>query len=90
MLQHPALTPNQSLNKAYRKEKFARADIDQLKHELPLLLNRIANAAESEENHKGHFMTFPKEVWYRAADCLVSTKDRIDAVIHDGPKAKDP
>ncbi|PPK87755.1 Eco57I restriction-modification methylase [Neolewinella xylanilytica] len=35
-------------------------------------------------------MTFLRQVWYREADCLVATKGRIDAVIHDGPKAKDP
>ena len=45
---------------------------------------------ESEENHKQHFMTFLREVWYREADCLVATKQRIDAVIHSGPRAKHP
>ncbi len=83
-------TPNQSLNAAYRKEKVSRQAIDRLKTQLPLLLDRIGNPAESEENHKQHFMSFLQEVWYREADCLVATKGRIDAVIHDGPRARDP
>lgn len=82
--------PLESLNAAYRKEKVTRAAIDRLKRELPKLAKRTANTAESEENHKGHFMDFLREVWYREADCLVATKDRIDAVIHDGPGGKDP
>ncbi|MEL7160199.1 MAG: Eco57I restriction-modification methylase domain-containing protein, partial [Bacteroidota bacterium] len=83
-------TPKQALNKAFRKEKVSRTEINRLKRELPLLLERIANAAESEENHKGHFQDFLKEVWYKADDCLVAPKGRIDLVIHDGPKSKDP
>ena len=83
-------TPKQALNKAYRKEKVTRTEINHLKLALPLLLDRIANATESEENHKGHFQDFLKEVWYKSADCLVAPKGRIDLAIHDGPKAKDP
>ncbi len=83
-------TPQKALNQAYRKEKVTRQEIDLLKRELPLLLDRIANTNESEENHKGHFQDFLKEVWYKNADCLVAPKGRIDLVIHDGPKAKEP
>ena len=90
MLTVSTSTPTQSLNAAYRKEKVSRQAIDRLKTQLPLLLDRIADPAESEENHKQHFMSFLQAVWYREADCLVATKGRIDAVIHDGPRAKDP
>jgi len=83
-------TPKQALNKAYRKEKVTRKEIDLLKKELPLLLDRIANAAESEENHKGHFQDFLKEVWYKSEECLVAPKGRIDLVVHNGAKAKEP
>ncbi|MEM9929034.1 MAG: hypothetical protein AAF840_04410 [Bacteroidota bacterium] len=82
-------TPQRSFAPAYRKEKITRAAIDRLKQELPLLLDRTANVAESEENHKGHFLTFLRETWYREADCLIAPKGRIDLVIHNGPKAKD-
>ena len=90
MLTVSTSTSTQSLNAAYRKEKVSRQAIDRLKTQLPLLLDRIGNPAESEENHKQHFMSFLQEVWYREADCLVATKGRIDAVIHDGPRSKDP
>ena len=42
MLTFPTLTPNKSLNKAFRKEKVSRAAVDRLKHELLQLVDRIA------------------------------------------------
>jgi len=45
------LKPNQTLNKAYLKEKAGRAEIETFKANLTLMMSRI-NELESEENQK--------------------------------------
>ena len=84
------LTPTQSLNPAYRKEKVPRQAIDRLKRELPLLLDRITGKV-SESTLRDHLQTFLRGVAYPDTDYLVQTEvRRMDTVIHDGPKRKDP
>ena len=45
------LSPKQSLNKAYLREKISRSDIELFKKNLAVLLDKI-NITESEEHHK--------------------------------------
>jgi hypothetical protein len=85
-----SLTPTQSLNPAYRKEKVPREAIDRLKRELPLLLRRTTGKV-SESTLRDHLQTFLRGVAYPDTDFLVQTElRRMDTVIHDGPKRKDP
>ena len=84
------LTPTKALNPAYRKEKVAREAIDRLKHELPLLLDRTRGKV-GESTVRDHLQTFLRGVAYPDSDYLVQTEvRRMDTVIHDGPKRKDP
>lgn len=82
------LTVKQSLNKAYRLIKPARADIEKFKANFKTLLGHI-NPAESEENMKGHVMDFLKNTWY-SPSYHVATKGRTDFVIHTGKDATHP
>ncbi|MCB0565377.1 MAG: Eco57I restriction-modification methylase domain-containing protein [Phaeodactylibacter sp.] len=74
-----------ALNKAYRKEKVLRAEIETFKTNLQVLLERI-NTEESEENAKNHLRDFLNHTWYKDAH-LIATKGRADMVIHTGNKA---
>ncbi|MCP9237719.1 Eco57I restriction-modification methylase domain-containing protein [Lewinella sp. JB7] len=91
MLTFDTQTPQKSLNKAYRKEKVARKDIDRLKAELPRLLDLTGGDDVSESTLRDHLQHFLREVWYPKQDFLVQSEvRRMDTVIHDGPKKKDP
>lgn len=79
------LTPNESLEKAYRLQSGNREQIDRFKKNYTKLLNRI-NEQETEENAKGHLIDFLKEVYYKD-EYLVATKGRTDFVIHTGKEA---
>ncbi len=72
--------PNNAINKAYKKQKLARTDIDKLKKELTNLLKAI-NTKESEENNKNLLITFLKNVFYTPKH-KVNTKEGADLVIH--------
>ncbi len=88
-MQIETLTPLKSLNPAYRKEKVSRQDIDRLKHELPLFLDRTQGKI-SESTLRDHLQTLLRGVAFPAADFLVQSEvRRMDTVIHDGAKRKD-
>ncbi|MCB0596575.1 MAG: Eco57I restriction-modification methylase domain-containing protein [Lewinellaceae bacterium] len=77
-----------ALNKAYRKEKVLRAEIERFETSLHTLLERI-NTDESEENAKNHLRDFLNYTWYKDAH-LVATKGRADLVIHTENKTASP
>ncbi len=88
-----ALTPTESLNKAYRLQSGNREQIDRFKTNFTKLLSLI-NERESEENVKSHLMDFLKEVYYNGAALgetyLVAQKGKTDFVIHSGKDANTP
>ncbi|MDN3633457.1 hypothetical protein QWY85_02225, partial [Neolewinella lacunae] len=91
MLQIVPLKPGQALDKSYRKQKVARQDIDRLKTELPRLLDLTADHVESEATLRDHLQSFLRGLAYPADDFLVQSEvRRMDTVIHDGPRKKDP
>lgn len=83
-----ALTPTESLEKAYRLQPGNREQIDRFKANYLKLLSLI-NERESEENVKGHLMDFLKEVYYKES-YLIAPKGRTDFVIHSGKDATTP
>ena len=83
-----ALTPTESLEKAYRLQSGNREQIDRFKANYTKLLGLI-NERESEENVKGHLIDFLKEVYYKDS-YLVAPKGRTDFVIHSGKDATTP
>ena len=80
--------PAKSLNKAYRKEKVSRADIELFKKNLVTVVSKI-NESESEEHLKNVIAEFLKDTWYKDR-YEINTKDRKDLVIHIGKFAKEP
>lgn len=81
------LSIKDSLNKAYRKEKLTRVQIDALKSNLKSLLAR-ANNDESEEHNKNLIISFLNDTWYRGKH-EINTKEWKDLVIHSGPSSRD-
>jgi hypothetical protein len=81
-----ALTPQNSLNKAFRKVKPIRTDIERFKTNLIQLLDH-SNDSESEEFHKNLVSDFLKKTWYEPRH-FINTKGRNDLVIHNGDNAK--
>jgi type II restriction/modification system DNA methylase subunit YeeA len=79
-----ALSPNQSLNKAYRKEKVARKDIELFKSKLREFLESI-NEKESEEHVKNNVTKFLYETYYQGKN-QINTKGRIDLAIYEDKK----
>ncbi len=80
------LTPLKSLNKAYRRQKVNRADIEAFQENLKLLLSEL-DEHESEEHLKNDVISFLKETWYKD-DFAINTKDRTDLVIHTDKTTK--
>jgi len=78
------LSPTQSLNKAYRKEKVNRAVIEQFKTNLNTLLLET-NEKESEEYAKGEVTKFLNDTYYNGK-YKINTKGRIDLAIYEGDK----
>jgi len=60
----PAGEGGRALNKAYRKEKVLREDLDNFKAQLRTLLGRL-NTDESEENAKNHLRDFLNDTGYK-------------------------
>jgi adenine-specific DNA-methyltransferase len=75
----------QSLNKAYRKQRPTRTEIELLRRGLEKMLVNT-NLQESEEYHKGLLKDFLKETAY--SDYFINTKDRKDLVIHNDKSSK--
>lgn len=82
------LTPKESLNKAYKRQKVNRAEIETFRSNLALLLKDL-NERESEEHLKNNVMTFLSDTWYKN-DHFINTKGKTDFVIHQekSPKSK--
>jgi Eco57I restriction endonuclease. len=81
------ITPLKALNKAYLKQKVARAEIDLFKTNLVHFLRSI-NELESEEHLKNLIVDFLKDTWYKGM-YEINTKDRNDLVIHTGKTTKE-
>lgn len=80
--------PRAALNKAFRKVKPNRADLDLFKAQLSDLLAGV-KAGESEEFHKNLIADFFKQTFYGEAH-FINTKERSDLVIHEGKTAETP
>jgi adenine-specific DNA-methyltransferase len=78
------ITPNQSLNKAYRKEKVGRLDIELFKKNLKEFLGSI-NEKESEEHVKNNVTNFLYQTYYQGKN-QINTKGRIDLAIYEEKK----
>ncbi len=85
-MQLKPVTLKKSLNKAYRKDKVLRADIERFKAGFRTLLERI-NTDESEENAKFHLAEFLNQAYYQG-QYLIATKGRADLVIHNDKTAQ--
>ena len=76
---HNQLTPRQSLNKAYLKEKILRSDIETFKKNLKYLFDRIDDE-EREENIKTLLRDFLNQTYYEEKHSI-NTHRNIDLVI---------
>ena len=78
------LTPSQSLNKAYRKEKVGRAEIELFKKNLKEFITSI-DRKESEEHVKNNVTKFLYDTYYNGKN-QINTKGRIDLAIYEDKK----
>ena len=78
------LTPKQSLNKAYLKEKVTRSSIELFKNNLIQFIDRI-NERESEEYVKNLVRQFLDDTYYHGKN-QINTKGRIDLAIYEDKK----
>ena len=77
-----AYDPRDVLNKAFRKVKPNRADVETFKAQLSVLLNGV-KAGESEEFHKNLIAEFLKKTFYGEAH-FINTNKYNDLVIREG------
>jgi adenine-specific DNA-methyltransferase len=82
------IRPTDALNKAFRKVKPNRADMEAFKAHLVTLLDRISDT-ESEEFHKNLVADFLKDTYYKDKH-FINTKGRNDQVIHLDNTPKSP
>lgn len=78
------LTPKQSLNKAYLKEKVTRAGIEVFKKNLVEFIQAI-DEKESEEHVKNLVTKFLYDTYYHGKN-QINTKGRIDLAIYEDKK----
>jgi adenine-specific DNA-methyltransferase len=78
------LTPKQSLNKAYLKEKVTRSNIELFKNNLIQFIDGI-NEKESEEYVKNLVTKFLYDTYYNGKN-QINTKGRIDLAIYEDKK----
>ncbi|MFN7491884.1 MAG: hypothetical protein ACK5RG_03100 [Cyclobacteriaceae bacterium] len=78
------LLPNESLNKAYRKEKVGRAEIELFKKNLKEFIASI-DPKESEEHVKNNVTKFLYDTYYNGKN-QINTKGRIDLAIYEDKK----
>jgi adenine-specific DNA-methyltransferase len=83
-MKHIQVTPRQSLNKAYLKEKPTRANIELFKKNLIGFLDGI-NEKESEEHFKNLVTKFLYDTYYNGKN-QINTKGRIDLAIYEDKK----
>lgn len=80
------LTPKQSLNKAYLKEKVTRANIELFKKNLIEFLEGLSeNEKESEEHVKNLITKFLDSTYYSGKN-KINTSGRIDLAIYEDKK----
>jgi len=79
------LKPRMALNKAFRKVKPNRTEIERFKTNLSQLLDGI-NDKETEEHHKNLVSDFLKDTYYKQSH-FINTRSNYDLVIHNGDKA---
>ena len=79
-------SPQHSLNKAYRRQKINRSDIELFQQNLQTLLKEL-DEKESEEHVKNDVITFLNDTWYKG-EYAINTKDRTDLVIHNEKTTK--
>lgn len=82
------LTPKQSLNKAYLKEKISRTDIELFKDQFSSLLQKINKDAD-EEHLKSLVGDFLKFTFYKDV-AQINPIAKNDMVIHTGKLPSDP
>src|SRR5687767_2115580 len=78
------LRPTQSLNKAYRKEKVNRSDIENFKKNLLHFVTGI-DEKEGEEHAKNKVTKFLYDTYYNGKN-EINTKGRIDLAIYEDHK----
>ena len=82
------LDPREALNKAFRKIKPIRSNIELFKYNLIDVLDAI-NVKETEEFHKNLISSFLKKTYYDP-NYFINTNGKNDLVIHNGKDAKTP
>jgi len=83
------LTPKQSLNKAYLKEKISRTDIELFKVHFTALIEKI-NDKGDEEHLKSLITQFLTRTYYDQSQHQVNPIGKNDLVIHTGKSPADP
>ena len=85
-----SITIKDALNRAYRKQKPLKDDLEQFIANLCNLLEAVKHSEEkkeSEENFKNLLADFLKNTYYQDR-YYINTADRIDLVIHNDKSAK--
>lgn len=77
-----ALTPRAALNKAFRKQRPSRSEIDHFRENLRAMLEK-SNDVETEEFHKNLISTFLLNTFY-SPNHYINTKADTDLVVHNG------
>lgn len=85
MITHAPLTAHKSLNKAYRKVKPTRSQIDLFKTNLVNLFDGVKEG-ELEEYHKNLVSQFLLNSYYHDR-FFINTKERTDLAIYNGKEA---
>ena len=83
------LSPKQSLNKAYLKEKISRTDIEHFKSHFTALIDKI-NDKGDEEHLKSLIADFLKLTYYNQSQNQINPIGKNDLVIHTGKSPADP
>ncbi len=84
MPENQFISIKKSLNKAFRKLKPTRLEIDKFKYHFNELLEQTENKLnESEEFHKKNLNTFLEKIYYKS-NHYVNSQDKNDLVIHNG------
>lgn len=79
-------TPQQAINKAFRRQSVGKTELENFKKHLSKLLEQLND--ETEEHQKNNFNSFLNDSFYKDS-YFINSKGNIDAVIHAGSKAKD-
>ncbi|MGV8878500.1 MAG: DUF7149 domain-containing protein [Sphingobacteriaceae bacterium] len=87
-MQITKLTPKQSLNKAYLKEKLSRSAIDLFKQKFRVFLDNTSANKGDEEHLKSQVIYFLRDTWYQASH-QINPIGKNDLVIHNGKNTTD-